>query len=162
SWKEAAKQFPVVKQQLVNAPPDEVLLYRGTLSIKALPGWRSAKSGSKRVVIVDGDLRLAGACDLYASQDDDSELVVAVTGSLSATSVVLFDDPRLIVGGDLEVEQVVAAGGGTWGLLSVNGELRARALVASAHVTAKVRGATKAIVYASEPRLVAIGRAPDY
>jgi hypothetical protein len=162
TWKDAAKQFPVVKKQLVAAPPDEVLHYRGKLSIKALPSWRSAKSGSKRVVIFDGDLRLEGVCDLFASQDDDSELVVMVTGSLSARSVVLFDDPRLVVGGDLEAEQVVAAGGGTWGLLSVAGELRARALVASAHVTAQVRGATKAIVYASEPGLVAIGRAPDY
>ena len=71
-----------------------------------------------------------------------------VTGNLSARDLSIVDDAALLVEGELELEGVVAIGGGNLGHLNVRGKVRCRAALQFAYGQLHFRGGCSGLVLA--------------
>jgi len=132
-WQAAKARFK--KLPTPEAPPKEVRVYSAmrvpTLHLVAEPG-------ESLLVIFDGDVYVDGAMTLVSCEDDDCYLTVHVAGNVSAQNLALSLDPRLVVTGNLEVENLISCGAGR-SYLDVIGHVTCRFAIAAqpAIVTAK-------------------------
>jgi hypothetical protein len=122
-WSAACEAFDIADHAQDSPEPVRARVYRGDLAAEAID-W-SAESGTNLVIVVDGDLWCDGLLELFADQDDDTAMLVYVTGDVSARDIMVRNDAALVVRGSLEAERVVACGGANLGHVEVGKRISA-------------------------------------
>jgi hypothetical protein len=119
----AATNDSVDYEDCFGEDPSHVMLHEGSLRIAGLvelDGWKAARDAQQTVYIVDGDLIVDGA---LVFDQSDIMTTLWVTGALRATRVACASTAMLIVGGALEVADLLITDLEDAGHLIVHGPL---------------------------------------
>lgn len=119
----AATNDSVGYEDCFGGDPSHVMLHEGSLRIAGLVelnGWKAARDAQQTVYIVDGDLIVDGA---LVFDQSDIMTTLWVTGALRATRVACASTAMLIVGGVLEVADLLITDLEDAGHLIVHGPL---------------------------------------